>query len=387
MSTKTVPFLVGLIVLAAACSDQDASGPRTIRAERTWTPVGKFAPPGLSTAERFGYTRNLPQATEEDAGGLTWNLPDGWTELPTSSMRQANFLVLGDERAECYLTVLSGEGGGLLANVNRWRKQMGLEPTDEQTLASAPRATLLGEPALLVDLEGTWSGMSGDAASDGYRLVGLLAVGGGQARFLKMIGPAERIADQKLAFLALAASFREGAAAHDHGTGEADPHAGVDMSGAGISGFGAPSGSAEGLSWTTPAGWHETDPRPMRAVTFEIGADPKAECYVVQLGGTAGGAFANINRWRGQMGQSALSDAEFQSLERISMLGTQAVVVEVLGTYTGMGDDLVEQASLLGAVCQLPQAAIFVKLIGPRELVDSSRQDFITFCQSLGQGG
>ena len=29
------------------------------------------------------------------------------------------------------MTVLQGDGGGLLSNVNRWRGQLGLEPVEE----------------------------------------------------------------------------------------------------------------------------------------------------------------------------------------------------------------------------------------------------------------
>ena len=124
----------------------------------------------------------------------------------------------------------------------------------------------------------------------------------------------------------------------------------------------------------------------MREVTYLLGAEGEGECYVTVLAGTGGGALANVNRWRDQMGERALSATELAELLRIPMLGTEGVVVEVDGTYRGMGNELVERASLLGAVCELPGRAVFVKLIAPEELVRGAREDFLSFCRSLRQG-
>ena len=125
----------------------------------------------------------------------------------------------------------------------------------------------------------------------------------------------------------------------------------------------------------------------MREVTFLLGEGGQAECYVTLLAGDGGGAFANVNRWRDQMGQGDLSSTEFDQLPRIDMLGTEGIVVQVDGTYRGMGDELVERAALLGAVCELPARAVFVKLIGPAELVRGAREEFLSFCESLEQRG
>lgn len=394
MSTSNHWLLALALASVASCAEAPPEGPRIITTQRTWTPIGHESPPGRSSAERFGYERSRPSATAEHRGTLAWETPEGWTELPGSSMRQANFLVAGDEQAECYLTVLPGDAGGLLANVNRWRSQMSLEPTDSATLAGALRAPFLGMQALVVDFSGTWSGMSGNESGEDYRLIGLLATGGGQSYFLKMVGPAELISEQKRTFLALAASFHEDHSGHDHGgdAPQSDPHAGLPMDNsdphAGLPmGNEVVAGSPPGaMSWTAPEGWRQAAPRPMRDVTFNLGPDDATECYVAQLGGNAGGVFANINRWRGQMGQPALSSEEFGELERIDMLGGEGVLVEVSGSFSGMAGEKLEEATLLGAVCPLPGRVVFVKLIGPSETVAGVRDDFVTFCRSLGEG-
>ncbi len=139
--------------------------------------------------------------------GLRWSTPAGWSELPTSALRVANFRVGDDERAECYLTLLGGDGGGLAANVNRWRAQMGLGALSADEVAKLPRRTLLGADATLVDLRGSFSGMGG-AAIDDARLVGLLAIGAQGAAFLKMTGPSSALENELDSFLALAASLQ-----------------------------------------------------------------------------------------------------------------------------------------------------------------------------------
>jgi hypothetical protein len=365
---RPLPF-ASLAVMALLACGGDSSEPRPITKERRWQPVGSTPIAGVSSEERFGYERR-PTATDESAGkttpGLAWDTPHGWRELPPRSMRLADFHVAGDERAECYLSILGGDGGGLVANVNRWRGQMSLPPVGEEALAAAPRVPFLGGDALLIDLSGTWVGMDGEQAGTNYRMLGLIAVDAGGARFLKMTGPADVIEPEVEAFMDLAGSFRLAGArapvAADVAQGERSPG---------------------GLTWRAPESWRRAGDRPMREVTYLLGADGEAECYVSLLSGTAGGVFANVNRWRTQMGQGELSASEFALLQRIPMLDTEGIVVEVDGTYRGMGDELIEEAALLGAVCELAGRAAFVKLIGPEDVVRGARDEFLAFCQSL----
>lgn len=359
----TVAWTVLLGTALTSCGER-ASSRRTITHERRWLAIGAQAEPGVPSAERFGFggsPHDIAADAPPPAGGLTWTTPPGWRELPAGTMRAASFAVAGDERAECSLTILAGDGGGLLANVNRWRTQMSLDPLAQEALAELPRRTLLGAEAVLVDLEGTYAGMGEGPARARYRLVGLIGVDGAPACFLKMTGPAHVVGPEVDAFLELAASFRDAGVAPGPGMA-----------------------SGAGLAWNAPASWRRAPDRPMREVTFLVGDG--GECYVALLGGTGGGAYANVNRWRGQLGEGELTRAEFDALERVAMLGAEAVIVEVTGTYRGMGDDLIEGAALLGAVCELPDRAVFVKLVGPQPVVTAARADFLAFCASMERG-
>ena len=63
---------------------------------------------------------------------LTWNLPDTWVPSKGHSMRLASFDVPYSKGVgDLSIVSLSGSSGGLLANVNRWRGQVELEPINE----------------------------------------------------------------------------------------------------------------------------------------------------------------------------------------------------------------------------------------------------------------
>jgi hypothetical protein len=191
-----------------------------------------------------------------------------------------------------------------------------------------------------------------------------------------MVGPADVVASELDAFHALAASFHD-AGSHDHGDAAASTTAGAPADVA----MGATTGHGSGgLAWDAPASWVQGPPRAMREVTFAVG-DPPAECYVAVLGGTGGGVLSNVNRWRAQVGEAPLMDAD--SLERLPMLGREGVLMEAGGSFEGMSGEEVEGALLLGAIVLLPDRAVFVKMVGPRESVAPEREAFRSFCGSL----
>ena len=74
------------------------------------------------------------------ANALKWTLPKGWTDAAGSGMRYATLKPPVPGRVDVSVVVLPGPAGGELANVNRWRGQIGLAPIDHQALAAARTA-------------------------------------------------------------------------------------------------------------------------------------------------------------------------------------------------------------------------------------------------------
>lgn len=375
---------VALVVLATACAR--GAGREAFASERIYEPIGKPIRYGATTRERFRLDRSSFAAPRgPESSGWTWTTPPGWSELPTTSLRVANFRVAGEVRAECYLTTLSGEGGGLEANVNRWRAQMQAPPLSPAEVAALPRMDWLGGSAVFVEIDGTWSGMSGDQVGSDYRLVGLLRVDPMESQFLKMIGPRALTAAETDHFIALARCLRpsgQPAPAMVSPPSGALPrdaaHSGLRDDETGLASGGATSSSA--LGWTAPTGWTQGPDRAMREVTFFAGEKREVECYVTALAGNGGGLAANLNRWRGQMGRPDLTEAEISLLPTIPMLGTEARLVEI--AREGGESDVV-----IGVVCVLSDHSVFVKMIGRKIAVEGQRAAFVEFCKSIRNRG
>jgi len=110
----------------------------------------------------------------------TWEQPAQWTvQEDVSSMLTAAFMA--DSGARITLTLLGGEGGGMLSNINRWRGQLGLGIV--RSLADQPKEDL-GNGAVFVDL------VSNDES--GRMAAGIVPIGG-RTLFFKLTGNSEQV--------------------------------------------------------------------------------------------------------------------------------------------------------------------------------------------------
>ena len=128
-----------------------------------------------------------------------WTVPSDWQSLPPSEFLVAKFLIQnGAAKAEVNVSEFAGEAGGPLANVNRWRGQLGLNPLKSELELSQlfPAIDLpSGGQLTLVDLTGADS-KTGKPA----RLVGAIVPQSGQTWFYKLMGDAKVVESQKDAF-------------------------------------------------------------------------------------------------------------------------------------------------------------------------------------------
>ncbi|MGH7939547.1 MAG: hypothetical protein ACREFR_00560 [Limisphaerales bacterium] len=140
------------------------------------------------------------------------------------------------------------------------------------------------------------------------------------------------------------------------------------------------------ITWTNPVGWTSVPPSEMRVASFKIaGAHGEAaEVSIVPLPGMAGGDFANVNRWRGQVGLPDASDTELQN---------SAENVEAGGEPASLYDESGQNASnsrfptrILGAIQHRDGTAWFFKMIGDADLVEQQKPAFIAFLKSLNFG-
>lgn len=131
-----------------------------------------------------------------------WTLPPGWEEQPAGALQLARFLATDKTsgNAEVAVSVLGGDGGGLLANVNRWRQQIGLAPVTQEELGRLVTPLDPGSPAaMLVDMT---------TESKQSRVVAAIVPRGGQTWFFKLTGRDEPVGRQREAFVQFVKSVR-----------------------------------------------------------------------------------------------------------------------------------------------------------------------------------
>ena len=115
---------------------------------------GSHGPAAAPAAPVSTNTEKVPA----EAGLPNWQAPEGWQERAPGPMLTAAWTATGENGAQADVTVskLSGDGGGLVANVNRWRGQLGLQPASESEITSAVEWQEIGSGrSYLVDLKGT----------------------------------------------------------------------------------------------------------------------------------------------------------------------------------------------------------------------------------------
>ena len=356
-----IALLAVAVSCLAACGGKEESYEFTDVRERRQP--RHDVPPNLTPEKRLGLVerkaRRLP---------LRWKTPEGWEEYDAGSeMRAASWRVKGEPKTDCSMTLLPSMGG-LAANVNRWRGEMGQVPLDETAIAGLPKRTLVGMEGTYVDIEGDFSGgRSSGGPIPNARMLGLILQGPQSSLFMKFTGPADVVGQNKAAFDSLLDSMEmtvPGASAHG-GSGGAD--AGGARPGA--------------LKWTTPDKWKPQARRPMREATFIPEDMPEGWCYIGLIGG---GIEPNLNRWRGEMGASPLSSQGIAKLPKIAFAGSEGVFQELDGDFRGTGGAPQENATMYAFVGERgPNMFVFVKMVGPREKMAAQKERFQELCRSL----
>jgi hypothetical protein len=206
MSSR-LPFLAAVLLLASSgCKDREITAYRAPKDPVLTAP----APAGMAN------TNDLPRghppvgATSAPAEGnmagtavptgtseLAWTAPAGWEAKATGPMRRGSFAIKGENgaAADLSITAFPGDTGGLLANLNRWRSQVGLPPLDAAALPAQVVHVDSGNLHFeVVDFAGTSGGTS-------TRILGAILPYKGETWFFKLMGPDVLVAREKPAFL------------------------------------------------------------------------------------------------------------------------------------------------------------------------------------------
>ena len=366
------------------------------------SPVSFYEAPKETSGTRepapLAEMRSTNSAVDPGPARLEWTKPDSWTERPGSEMRLASFAFTAPAGGEADISVFSfpDVAGGLLANVNRWRGQAGLEPVPDGAIEStAERTQVAGHPAWFVDFAGTPTGAApamgtAPAVTGPTRIIGAIVPIGGTSWFFKMIGPDEVVAGQRETFRNFVAGIRAVTPSSPAPSLSevADPHAGVPgapplrspgpdaMNASAV----APPPGQHGFTFDTPAGWEPQSTSQFRLASFSVPGDgvPAADVSVSAFPGMAGQDLGNVNRWRSQVGLGPVDPA-----------GLAGVTSTVKGAHHEFQMYDFESPSpmldgggklrLLAAMLKQGDTTWFFKMTGEAGLVASQRESFLQF--------
>ncbi|MBC2605376.1 hypothetical protein [Pelagicoccus albus] len=193
------------------------SGPRStlesqIEPFRTMIEAIEFGGPAAAATSEAPGTEDASHL-----GDLVFSTPQGWTVSEGNSMRIASLAIIkeGFPAADFSITSFPGDTGGLVANVNRWRRQIGLADWNASQVEAA--ATRMTNPS---GLEFTMFELKSDSENDGNAdketiLVAIMEMEG-RSWFFKLRGDALLLDIQMDKFKYLLQSVRFSHEGHNH---------------------------------------------------------------------------------------------------------------------------------------------------------------------------
>jgi hypothetical protein len=355
-------FLVGalvVVVLAAGCQRKTE-----IKVYR----ISKAPLEDLASGKQNGMPTN--EATPAFSGGMapvastastSVAVPPNWQPQPLSQMRQASFLVKGDNGAAADISFvgLGSAAGNVLENVNRWLGQLGQPPIAEQKLGEIAQRlhTSLGD-VTVVDLEGLPS--NADPARDG-RIIAAMVTTGNSTLFFKMRGNADLVEAQKGDFIKWVAAVCDS-------QGQTQPPQMAAMS--------PHDSGTPRIQWKTPEDWKEVPPSSMRYASFNAPAEGggKIDISIVTFPGEGGSDADNINRWRGQIGLAPIdANAATSQIAPLKTEDTTFSTTDIAGDKT----------RTIAAWTRRDGRVWFFKATGPNAAVEKEKPNFVKFIESV----
>lgn len=191
------PFLVAIAAALAltACRKEEITHFRVAKPQPSAAAPAAPAMPANMTGDV------PPPAAPSGDQALSWTLPQGWTETRGGGAMRYATLAPAAGGVDVSVIVLPGDAGGELANVNRWRGQIGLGPIDGAALAGARQvANAPAGPVAVFDFA--------SEGAAGKRVVGGIAEVAGNSWFFKLSGDAAAVGAAKPEFLRLLGSLR-----------------------------------------------------------------------------------------------------------------------------------------------------------------------------------
>lgn len=289
----------------------------------------------------LGLLRSLTVADNQ----LAWKVPDGWTEQPGAGMRAATFRMgTGETKLECSVIALPADDAAsneyLLANVNRWRGQLGLDPQSDADFAAA-----------LTESDDTQQFKLSDGPT--VTIVNILGTISSKGSAPMAGGPGSRPA----------------------GPGLPPGHPPTGSKPASPPSDTKAVTSIPEMTFDVPASW---TPKPsssaFRKISWAVGSGAGDEMYISVLGAGGSDVAPNVTRWRGQVNLEPLTGgALMDTVETVTIGGLEGQLVELIGP----------EKAILAAIVVRGSTGWFFTLKAPSETAKTETGNFRKFIESV----
>jgi hypothetical protein len=130
------------------------------------------------------------------------------------------------------------------------------------------------------------------------------------------------------------------------------------------------------LAWDLPPGWTAQAGSGLRVAEFVPNDVPAGTVVtLIALGGPGGNVEANIARWRGQVGLSPAGDSNVQTIQGQLPFTFMTLVEE--STSASL------PTTTIAAIYKLDDRSVFLKFMGPTDVVGAHKLDFLQLAGSL----
>jgi hypothetical protein len=275
---------------------------------------------------------------------LRWLAPETWEEETPGQFQIALYRIAPGITAA--VSKLPGDAGGIAANVNRWREQVGLAPSPE--IGGEAIALEKGES------QAHWFELKGTERSI---LAAIIPVDR-ETWFFKLDSSTAALETARPAFMDFLKSVEIRSVV------EAETPA-IDLQ--------------------APAKWLKHDGGEKRFASFRIPASgPSAidgDVSVISLPGDGGSTLANVNLWRGQLRLPALENHDDPALGETTRGPAGAItLIHMVSAEPLFSDD--RHAAITAAILRTGKVTWIFKIAGEAAMVAAHRAKFVEFVRT-----
>lgn len=301
------------------------------------------------TSQTIVSTPSADLAPPKTAGSLRWQALEGWKEETPGQFQTALYRL--SEKVNVSVSSLPGEAGGESANVNRWRRQVGLDAVED-----------VGGRILGVEgdsISAKWFEIMGESNSIIAAIISLPT----ETWFFKLNAPTGEIEPRKEEFMTFLSTVSFGSEVPEPPSAPAPP-----------------SNDKPKISLEAPEGWEKSEGSSMRVASFRIPGNNTldGDVSVVPLFGQAGTALENVNRWRGQLKLPPLESEADPALGEIKK-GSSGDVLITHMVSDGPLLDGDKKGAISTGILKAGDYTWFFKMGGDATLIKANRAKFEAF--------